>query len=130
MYALFQRRGACASRLFLLPGKSNKARGGRGKTELTPHPITQLRQHGLTLRVGSAVFGLCGGMVVAILGSLLSVIAWITGPEWHGHLLQRDGTILLFLTIPLLVFGAHCLDLVDRKNDSQSVQRYDEREKQ
>jgi hypothetical protein len=84
----------------------------------------------LTLRVGSAVFGLGGGIVVAILGALLSAVAWITGPEWHGHLLQRDGTVLLFLTIPLLVFGAHCLDLVDRKNDSQSVQRGDEREKQ
>ena len=79
--------------------------------------IKQLRFGGWTLRTGGAVCGLCGGIGVGLLGSILSAVAWFTGPEWHGLLLQRDGTVLLFLTIPLLIAGAHCLDLIDKKRE-------------
>ncbi len=75
--------------------------------------IDRLRVHGLTPGTGGAICGLCGGIGAAVLGSIITAVAWFTGPEWHGHLLQRDGTVLLFLTIPLLIFGAHCLDLID-----------------
>ena len=61
--------------------------------------------------------GLCGGIVAGLLGSIITAVAWFTGPEWHGYLLQRDGTILLVLNIPLLIFGAHCLDLMDKKRE-------------
>jgi len=88
----------------------------RTKTELTTRSVfNQLRGHGWTIRTGGAACGLCGGIGVALLGSFITAVAWFIGPEWHGHLLQRDGTILLFLTIPLLTFGAHCLDLIDKK---------------
>jgi hypothetical protein len=33
--------------------------------------------------------------------------------------LQRFSTILLFLTIPLLVLGAHCLDLLDAEREKE-----------
>ena len=69
------------------------------------------------------MFGLCGGIGVGVLGSIISAVAWFTGPEWHGHLLQRDGTVLLLLTIPLLIFGAHCLDLVDRQKTKNQKSR-------
>lgn len=89
-----------------------------GTKELTPRSVfNQLRTHGLTLRTVGAVCGLCGGIGVGLLGSIVSAVTWFTGPEWHGHLLQRDGTVLLFLTIPLLIFGAHCLDLLDNKRE-------------
>src|SRR5262245_54663301 len=86
------------------------------KTELTTrYVISVLNTHGWTFRTGGAAFGLCGGVIAAVLGATLTAIAWFTGPKWHGHLLQRDGTILLFLTIPLLALGAHCLDLLDKQ---------------
>jgi|ERR1700752_2317537 len=89
-----------------------------GKTELTSRSvIDQLRSPGSALRAGGAICGLCGGIGVGLLGSVITAVAWFTGPEWHGHLLQRDGTILLFLTIPLLIFGAHCLDLIDKQRE-------------
>ena len=92
------------------------------KTELTSGSvISELRRHGWNVKTGSAALGLCGGITTAVLGAIVTAVAWFTGPEWHGHFLQRDGTILLFLTIPLLVFGAHCLDLLDRQSDSRKT---------
>ena len=81
--------------------------------------LGQLRVHGWTFKSGAAVCGLCGGIIAPVLGAILTAVAWFTGPEWHGHLLQRDGTILLFLTIPLLIFGAHCLDLLDSEREGR-----------
>ena len=86
--------------------------------ELTPRSIiSELRCHGWTLKTGSAAFGFCGGVSAGVLGSILTAIAWFTGAVWHGHAVQRLGTILLFLTIPLLVFGAHCLDLLETQDE-------------
>ena len=61
--------------------------------------------------------GLLGGIIAPLIGSALTAIAWYTGPAWHGFFVQRDGLIFLALTIPLLIFGAHCLDLIDRENE-------------
>lgn len=86
--------------------------------ELTPRSIiSELRCHGWTWKTGSAVFGFCGGVSAGVLGSILTAIAWFTGAVWHGHSVQRFGTILLFLTIPLLVLGAHCLDLFETEHE-------------
>jgi hypothetical protein len=57
-------------------------------------------------------------------GSALTAIAWFTGPVWHGFAMQRDGTVLLFLTIPLLIFGAHCLDLMDKQEEEVTQARF------
>jgi hypothetical protein len=90
------------------------------KTELTPRSIiTELRCHGWTWKTCSAAFGFCGGVGAGVLGSILAAVAWFTGAVWHGHSLQRFSTILLFLTIPLLVLGAHCLDLLDAEREKE-----------
>jgi len=70
---------------------------------------------GWTWESGGAVCGLSFAIVCPLVGSILTAIAWLTGPEWHGLHLQRDGAVLLFLTIPLLIFSAHCLDLMDQQ---------------
>ena len=77
--------------------------------------VEQVAVHGWTWESCGAVCGLSFGMVCPLVGSILTAIAWLTGPEWHCLHLQRDGTVLLFLTIPLLIFGAHCLDLMDQQ---------------
>jgi hypothetical protein len=85
--------------------------------KLTPQRvIAQIRFQGSTWAGWGAICGLCFGIISPVLGSIFTVVAWFTGSEWHGLHLHRTGTVLLALTIPLLAFGAHCLDLVDRKN--------------
>ena len=82
----------------------------------TAHAVLeQMRTHGSPWTYWGAACGLCFGIGAPIIGSILTVIAWFTGSEWHGLHLQRTGTVLFVLTIPLLAFGAHCLDLSDRR---------------
>jgi len=72
-----------------------------------------LRDHGWTMKTTGACVGFVGGVIAPLVGLALTALAWFIG-DWHGFHLGRDGTILLFLTIPLLIFGAHCLDLLDK----------------
>jgi hypothetical protein len=78
--------------------------------------VNDLRRRGWTWTGGVAAFGLCGGIVSGLIGSALTAMSWLTGPLWHNLHLQRTGTILLALTIPLLILGGHCLDLIDKEN--------------
>jgi hypothetical protein len=75
-----------------------------------------LRGQGWTLRSTGACVGLFGGVIAPLAGLALTALAWIIG-DWHGFHLGRDGAVLLFLTIPLLIFGAHCLDLLDKETE-------------
>jgi len=85
--------------------------------------IQELRRHGLNGKSCGAVIGLLGGIIAPLIGSALTTIGWYTGPEWHGFSVQRDGLVLLVLTIPLLIFGAHCLDLIDQENEETLVRK-------
>src|SRR6266480_885537 len=87
------------------------------KMKITPRGVMeQMRNHGWSWSSGGAVCGLAFGIICPLIGSVLTAIAWYTGPLWHGFSIQRYGTVLLFLTIPFLVFGAHCLDLMEGKS--------------
>ncbi|HSE33273.1 MAG TPA: hypothetical protein VLA93_17000 [Pyrinomonadaceae bacterium] len=78
-----------------------------------------LREHGWTWKSTGACAGLLGGVIAPVLGLALTALAWFIG-DWHGYHLGRDGTVLLFLTIPLLIFGAHCMDLLDKEDERAS----------
>src|SRR5262245_41458761 len=88
----------------------------------TPHQmnasslVERIHSHGWDPALCGVIVGLCGGVIVPLIGSALTAISWFTGAIWHGWHMQRDGTILLFLTIPLLLLGAHCLDLIEQQN--------------
>jgi hypothetical protein len=85
------------------------------KMSLTPDEVRKkLRLHGWCWKSGGAALGLGLGILAPVAGSILTAIAWFTAPHWHGFFIQRYGTVLLFLTIPLLIFGGHCLDLMDK----------------
>lgn len=93
--------------------------------KLTPHSvIEQIQLHGWNWRSSGAACGLCFGLISPLAGSVLTAIVWFTGSHWHGFFLQRCGTVLLFLTIPLLIFGAHCLDLMDKENERAKSRRH------
>lgn len=90
--------------------------------DLTPGRVrATLSEHGWSWKSTGACVGLLGGVFAPLLGSALTALAWFIG-DWHGFHLGRDGTALLFLTIPLLIFGAHCLDLLDKQNSKTKEQ--------
>jgi len=67
-----------------------------------------------------SVLGLVGGVLSPVLGTLLIAVGWfIDSPEFSIlHILSMG---LFAVTIPLLVGGAHCLDLLERKTTEVSV---------
>lgn len=82
------------------------------------------RRGGLTWHAVCAVSGIMGGILAVAVGSLLSAVAWALGGECGGLSLHNVGGMLLLSTIPLLILGAHCLDLLDRRVErSQQPQR-------
>lgn len=66
-----------------------------------------------------ALVGLLGGIFAALLGSVFTALSWIIEANGNGAYMQKLGTIFLVLTIPLLVLGAHCLDLVEKGKRKQ-----------
>ncbi|MBC7930801.1 MAG: hypothetical protein H7Z38_09600 [Rubrivivax sp.] len=62
-----------------------------------------------------AACGLLGGILAALTGSLMLAAAWLTGHQDGGLSLYGIGSGLLLSMIPLLILGAHCLDLSDRR---------------
>ena len=83
--------------------------------ELTPrHVRATLRAHCWTWKSTGACVGMLGGVIAPLVGLALTILARFIG-DWHGFRPGREGAVLLFLTIPLLFFGAHCLDLLDKE---------------
>ena len=81
----------------------------------TPHSAIRDSLHGSWNRRSSGVaIGLCGGFVALIAGSILTLISWFIDPKWHGVFLHQTSTFLFVLALPLLIIGAHCLDLIDK----------------
>jgi len=65
-------------------------------------------------KIIGCLFGVFGGLMAPILGSILTVISWFADPAWHGFSLHLAATSLFVMTFPLLLLGAHCLDLLDK----------------
>jgi hypothetical protein len=50
-----------------------------------------------------------------IFASSFTLLGWLATPGEAATYLQRFATALFLLALPLLIFGAHCLDLQDIK---------------
>jgi hypothetical protein len=70
-----------------------------------------------------AACGLAGGLVTVLVGSVLTATSWVSGTTAIGLSLHTVGTILLFMTIPLFICGAHYLDLWDKKKSEAKKER-------
>jgi len=81
-----------------------------------PHSaIKELTQGPWNWKSGAAAFGLSAGFIAPICGSILTAISWFRDPVWHHVYLHQAGTSLFVVTLPLLILGAHCLDLLDKE---------------
>jgi hypothetical protein len=70
-----------------------------------------------------AAFGLFAGFSAPIVGSVVTVVSWFANPAWHGLSLHIAGTSFFVSTFPLLVLGAHCLDLLEKEKTSTHTGR-------
>ncbi len=69
------------------------------------------------------LFGLVGGAATAFIGSALTAVSWIdNGGAGFERVL---GTVLLCMTIPLLILGAHCLDVAENRLNKASSSKVD-----
>jgi hypothetical protein len=77
------------------------------------------------VRSWEAVGAFCcftGGMCAALIGTVLTAIAWTLGTQLHPWL-HGLGTALLIVTIPLLIFSGYCLDWEERKHSKSVTQK-------
>jgi hypothetical protein len=65
-------------------------------------------------QVIGALAGLVGGVVAGLFGAVLTVASWFVMNEGARHLFSTTGTVLLFLTIPLLILSGYCLDWMEK----------------
>ena len=65
-----------------------------------------------------AVAGLVGGVLSPVLGTLLIAVTWFIHSEVVVSTVNVLSIISFVMIIPLLTFGAHCLDLLERKTGS------------
>jgi hypothetical protein len=63
---------------------------------------------------GGAIIGLFGGAAASLFGSMLTGASWFVTNDRTQQLLSVTGSVLLFLTIPLIVLGACCLDWMEK----------------
>jgi hypothetical protein len=61
-----------------------------------------------------AIIGLFGGAAASLFGSILTGASWLIADGRIRQLLSVTGSGLLFMTIPLIVLGACCLDWMEK----------------
>ena len=62
-----------------------------------------------------AAFGLAGGLLSIILGALLWALVKLLAPGSFGSFLNAVETLFFALSLPLLAWGACCLDLLEKQ---------------
>ena len=82
------------------------------------------------MQVVGVVIGLGGGVGSGLLGALLIAAGWLTGNISAQHWLSAAGSALLFLTIPLIILSAFCLDWIEKREPTRvsKAMRFDDDE--
>lgn len=92
--------------------QSQRRREEQKPKRLHLRPDTQSPRIGWTRQRLGAAFGLTAGLVALMFGLLFTAVAWVAQ---SGHFLKGFGTALLIISLPLLLFGAHCLDASEKQ---------------
>ena len=74
---------------------------------MRPRRLTKIYTYG-------AAVGLFGSAAVSLFGSILTGASWFAGNDGARRWLSVTGAVLLFLTIPLLILAAICLDALEK----------------
>jgi hypothetical protein len=62
-----------------------------------------------------AVLGLAGGLIAPVLGATADVVTWFVPSQTVNSYLHVSSIVFCALTLPLLILGALCLDLLESK---------------
>ena len=73
-----------------------------------------------TWEATGAVCCFSGGMLAALIGSVLTASIWVLGAPLHPWL-HGLGTALLIVTIPLLIFAGYCMDWEEQGSKSRKT---------
>ena len=87
-------------------GVQLEAKGGVTQS-VRPHMLAKINSLG-------AITGLFGGAAASLFGSILTGASWFVANVSTRQLLSVTGSVLLFMTIPLVVIGACCLDWMEK----------------
>jgi hypothetical protein len=68
-----------------------------------------------------AVLGLAGGVIAPILGATSDVATWFVHSQKVNAYLHVSSIVLCALTLPLLILGACCLDMLQAKTARPSL---------
>ena len=63
-----------------------------------------------------------GGIIAALIGSVLTASTWVLGAQLHPWL-HGLGTALLIVTIPLLILAGYCMDWAERDQNKGATQK-------
>ena len=98
-----------------------KAQAGRKRYATSQRKLKKAQSLG-------AVTGLVGGILAALFGSLFTAAGWFVANEGARQWLSTAGTTLLFLTIPLIIFGGYCMDWMEKDKPQRysKVVRYED----
>ena len=97
------------------------------RTEAAPRPT--IRRLLAKAQALGAVGGLTGGIFSALFGAGFTAASWLAANHGVRQLLSTIGTALFFLTVPLLIFGAICMDWMEKdkpQRQSKAVRYEDE----
>ncbi len=96
------------------------------RTDIRPQTVGRRRL--AQMQSYGAVAGLIGGVLAGLFGSLFTASSWFVANENARQWLSTMGTALLFLTIPLIIFGGYCLDWMenDKPQRYSKVVRYED----
>jgi hypothetical protein len=79
---------------------------------------------------GGAIMGLFGSAVGGVFGAILTAASWFVTKDGGRQFLSATGSVLLYLTIPLIVIAAFCLDWMEkdksRFGSKAARQKYEE----
>jgi hypothetical protein len=79
-------------------------------------------------QVMGAAGGLFGGVASGAFGGVFMAASWFVTNGGARQLFSTTGTVLLFLTIPLLIIGGYCLDWLEKDKPQRAyrVVRYED----
>ena len=79
-------------------------------------------------QVVGAASGLFGGVGAGVCGAVFMAASWFVANQGARQWLSTAGTVLLFLTIPLLIIGGYCLDWLEKDKPQRAYRavRYED----
>src|SRR5262245_13154054 len=91
-------------------------------------PLLMIRRLLAKAQMLGAVGGLVGGIFSAFLGGAFTLASWLTRNQGARQWLSTTGTVLFFLTVPLLIFGGYCMDWMekDKPQRHSKVMRFED----